>query len=211
MIIFDKVMNQNMMEVIPKLKGIQRDFYLGGGTALALQLGHRVSVDLDFFSATEFDTEKIIQFLNLSHIHSSYKNTIHCTIDNVPITFRYYNIPLIEQKIIWHDLSLAHVNDVIAEKFKTVSQRGAKKDFCDLYASFQLYCSIEEGCRFFMDRFKDTGLNFYAALKSLTYFDDADHDPDPIWFDVDFSTRWNDIKMYFTENVRVFERHLIRL
>ena len=207
--IFEQVVTQNMIDIFPLLTTLKDDFYLGGGTALALQIGHRQSIDLDFFSLNEFDTEEITTTLNPTIIESTYKNTLHCSINNVRLTFLYYPVALVYPTIKWRELKIAHANDVIAEKFKTVSQRGAKKDFCDLYAVFQNYLTIEQGCKIFIHRFSTTGINFYAVLKSLTSFTDADQDPEPLWSNVKYSTKWDDIKTFFTKYARDFAKHLI--
>jgi hypothetical protein len=101
------------------------------------------------------------------------------------------------------------LKDVVAEKFKTISQRGAKKDFCDLYAVFQEHVTIQEGCQLFLKRFQDTGINVYAVLKSLTYFVDADNDPDPIWLTQKYSTDWGTVKDFFIQNARLLKQYLI--
>ncbi len=209
MSIITNAITTEMKELLPELDTLKNQFYLAGGTALALQIGHRLSVDLDFFSTVEFDPEEILKKLKPSAIISIHKNTLHCILNNVRLTFLYYPLPLVYQTIVWNQISLAHFNDITAEKFKTVSQRGAKKDFCDLYAVFQTRMTIESGCRFFQERFKNSGINFYSVLKSLTYFIDAENDPEPVWLEVPYATEWLKIKTFFIGNAETFKKFLI--
>ena len=206
---FESVIADNIHSLLPDLEKPAKSFYLAGGTALALQLGHRKAIDLDFFSMDKFDSEDLINLIKPKKIVESRKNTLHCHHQGVRLSFLYYPIPLISPLIYWHHLAVAHAKDILAKKFKTVSQRGAKKDFCDLYALFFERYTIKEGCSFFLQRFNNTGINNYSVLKSLTYFNDADHEPDPIWITDDYSTEWENIKQFFVSNIKLFKKYLL--
>lgn len=206
---FNTVVTGSIHKILPKLVTPAMNFYLAGGTGLALQLGHRQSVDLDFFSWDKFIPEDLVNQIQPEKIIDLRENTLHCIYKDVRLTFLYYPIPLIESQLNWQNLSVAHVKDILAEKFKTVSQRGSKKDFCDLYAIFFKRYTIKEGCSFFLQRFNNSGINNYTVLKSLTYFNDANHDPDPIWITEDYSTEWDDIKQFFIFNIKLFKKHLL--
>ncbi len=121
MSIFTNAITPEMKELLPELDILKNQFYLTGGTALALQIGHRLSVDLNFFSTVEFDPEEILKKLRPSEISSIHKNTLHCVLNNVRLTFLYYPLPLVYPTIEWNQISLAHFNDITAEKFPSRS------------------------------------------------------------------------------------------
>jgi hypothetical protein len=207
--IFEHVIDQSIRSVLPQLGQYINSFYLGGGTGLALQIGHRKSEDMDFFSTSEFDENLLVNNIKGFQPIQQYRGTVHGVLNGVRLSFLYYPVALIKETCQWAGIKIASVPDLIGEKFKTVSQRGAKKDFCDLYAGFKSGISIPQGCLYFRQRFENTGIQFYSVLKGLIYFDDAESDPDPIWLQADFSTDWENIKDFFKDNIQIFEKELI--
>ena len=207
--IFDNVIDHPIRSVLPTLGRYIDSFYLGGGTGLALQIGHRKSEDLDFFTTQSFDENlpacEIAGFQTIQQ----YRGTVHGVLYGVRVSFLYYPVSLIKETYQWEGIKIASIPDLIGEKFKTVAQRGAKKDFCDLYAAFKSGISIQQGCKYVKQRFRDTGIQLYSILKGLTYFEDAESDPEPVWLQPDFSTDWNDIKSFFIKNIKEFGKELI--
>ncbi len=121
--------------------------------------------------------------------------------------FFYYDIPLIYEQIIFEDLPVADWRDIIAEKFKTVSQMGSKKDFYDIFSVIRMKkLTIEQSITTFKKRFENTGLNFYHVLRSLTYFEDADEDPTPNMLEK-YNFPWEEVKSFFIMNIKEFEKH----
>lgn len=204
----EAAITQNMKELLSEMEFISSSFYLGGGTGLALQFGHRQSDDLDFFTTEEFNPDHIMEKLRADTVTTIESNSLHCVKNGVPLSFIRYTVPLVYEPILWQGARIADNRDLIAEKFKTVAQRGAKKDFCDIYAASKLN-SIPECAKYFLERFQKTALDPYAVLKGLTYFIDADHDPDPVWLDVPYSTDWDEIKGFFTEHIHRFHTVLV--
>ncbi len=187
------------------------DFYLGGGTGLSLQLGHRRSIDLDFFTIKHFKPEKISIYLQ--HKYKNYKEnsvftrTLHCEINNVKVSFLYYEVPLRFKKIKFKKIFVADWRDILAEKFKTLSQRGSRKDFYDIYFSFKLKkISIKDGIKILKKRFEGYNINYFHILKSLVYFDDAEIEPE---LDTLIPVKWNEVKEFFIKNLKEFEKYLI--
>ncbi|MBI5379816.1 MAG: nucleotidyl transferase AbiEii/AbiGii toxin family protein [Nitrospirae bacterium] len=183
-------------------------FYLAGGTGLALQIGHRISEDLDFFRATPFDTERMVGPLRdqADRFESllQEQNTLVVLINGIRLGFFQYEVPLRYPFARWQDIPAADWRDILAEKFKTVSQRGSKKDFYDLYEILSRHLVIQEAVRIFKSRFAGTGVNFYHVLRSLTYFEDAEGDPEPRLIARDY--QWNDVKQFFIEHIHDFEQ-----
>lgn len=169
-----------VLDKISKLDIINK-FYLTGGTALALQIGHRESEDLDFFSETTFEPELIQRELetigSLESVEIS-KGTLNCFVDNVKLQFLYYPYPTLEPKVEWGNISISSKLDIACTKLITISARGSKKDFVDMY-----FLLGEYNLSFLLAKLKEkypkTDYNETHILKSLLYFLDADHQPGP--------------------------------
>jgi len=177
---FENVVSPKAIELIEGIFDEISGFYLAGGTGLALQMGHRISQDLDFFSAEAFDAVRIKELISPEKIGLLREKSLHCVKEGVRLSFLFYDIPLCYHTHMWRGIRIASWQDIVAEKLKAISQRGSKKGFYDLYATIVLKSNIEEAGSFFMKRFKNTGINLYHVLKSIVYFEDADKEPDPI-------------------------------
>lgn len=206
---FEKVLPKNAIWVINNLSQTLNEFYLSGGTGLALQIGHRKSLDLDFLTTEIFNTEILLEKIRPEKILLVREGTIHCELNKVKLSFLFYSQPLIYEPIIWRNIKIADYKDITAEKFKSISQRGRKKDFYDLYAVLQLKLSIEEACNAFKARFASSGINFYFVLKSLVYFEDAEEEPQPILLLKGREWEWKNVKKFFEKNIRNFEKFLL--
>ncbi len=129
-------------------------------------------------------------------------------IKGLRISFLYYNVPLIHPPLSWHGIKIAHCKDIVAEKIKAISQRGSKKDFIDLYAVVKMRYPINKVCKFFKMRFDATDINFYHVLKSLIFFEDAEQEPSPSMFLSGEDWKWETIKSFFINNIKLFEKEL---
>ncbi len=132
---------QTLLErVSPIIAG--EDFYLAGGSGLALQIGHWVSEDLDLFRESSFNPEALLRKLRdaASKVEATLaeKDTLVTIVDDVRLSFFAYAIPLLYPTIPFKGFRVADWRDIMAEKFKTLAQRGSKKDFYDLYAVLHL-------------------------------------------------------------------------
>lgn len=206
---FEEVLESQARNVVQRLAPLLSDFYLAGGTAFALQMGHRRSLDFDFFSPEPFDTENLITQLSGATLLSAQRGTLHVDVEGVKFSFLYYSEPLLFPCLHWRGIRVADWKDILPEKFKTLSQRGAKKDFYDLYAAIQLRVSIEEACRLFVQRFSRKRINLYHLLKSLLFFEDADTDPPPSLLKEGKEWEWDQIKSFFVEQIQTFEKTLL--
>ena len=142
---FIQIMNQLFFNILPDeqkkvyeiLKGKEwiNSYYLAGGTGLALQLGHRLSKDFDFFSPLDFSTPELVQMLNeLGEFqkHSEDINTLHGSLNGTRLSFIGFKYPVIQDKINDHAIRIAGLGDIAAMKLSAVLSRGIKKDFIDL-------------------------------------------------------------------------------
>ena len=207
---FQEVLSEKTQDLINKISGQVSSFYLAGGTGLALQLGHRLSEDLDLFSEESFDTEEIKAVIAPEKVISLRPQTLHCVKDGIRLSFLFYDVPLCYPLQIWRGLHVAAWQDIVAEKIKTVSQRGSKKDFWDVYSVIALRSSIDEVGGLFLKRFKGTGINLYHVVKSMVYFEDADKEPEPILLPNGKKSDWEKIKQFFEANIKVLEAALIK-
>jgi hypothetical protein len=173
-------------------------FYLAGGTALALQIGHRQSIDFDFFTEFDFPNDKIIEnLLRLGNFNlfSEERNTLHGELNNIKISFLGYKYPLLRPPDNFYSLKIACVFDIAMMKLSAISGGGTKKDFIDLYYILRSY-TIEMLISEYHNKFGTSVSNGYHLLKSMAYFDDAENDPMPIMKE---KIDWNEIKKHIIE------------
>jgi len=171
---------RSVLELLGELDFI-KDFYLAGGTALALQLGHRKSIDLDFFCESGFSNEELKKELNkISKIKiiSEDKGTLHIVINKVKISFLHYPYKLIFKKYNYKNIYLANLRDISCMKLSAISNRGSKKDFIDLYFILQKI-DLKKILNLFNKKYKNINYNRQHILKSLVFFTEADQDADP--------------------------------
>jgi len=157
-------------------------FYLAGGTSLALQLGHRQSEDLDFFTQSELLPARIterMQHLGTLSVSQDEPQTIHAVLNDVKVSFLSYPYPLYFPLLELDGRLLADERDIAAMKLSAIAGRGAKKDFIDVFFLLQKY-SLETMLGFFETMFAKQQYNRLHVIKSLIYFNDAEPDPDPI-------------------------------
>lgn len=181
------------LELLKRLSG--KDFLaesrLVGGTALALQYGHRMSVDLDFFGKIETDNIDIKEQLQdvgkLSVIKES-RNINVFVIDGVKVDFINYPYQWIDEAVVDETVLLASPRDIAAMKVNAIEGRGSKKDFIDLYFLLQHY-SIQDILGFYAKKYPEYSI--FRALMSLTYFEDAESQFMPQMFT---NVSWEDIK-----------------
>src|SRR3990167_404937 len=149
------------------------DFYLVGGTALALHIGHRESIDLDFFSSQDFSLEKLkreISAIGRYRLTNEEEGTLDGTLDDVKLTCIRYDYPLLFPLVEWNGAQLADERDIACMKIDAVSSRGSKKDFIDIYFLLEKY-SLAELLSFFGEKYSHIEYNRLHLLKSLAYFD----------------------------------------
>lgn len=157
------------------------DFYLAGGTGLALSLGHRESIDLDWFCERDFSGKKMKDGLSVLGdfvVESEDEGTLHGTLDQVKITFLRYPYEVLFPLLDFEGAKVADERDIAAMKMDAVSSRGSKKDFIDLYFLLEKY-SLGELFEFFEKKFAHLKYNKLHILKSLTFFEDAQDEPMP--------------------------------
>lgn len=193
-----ETINSAVEDVLRALHGlaIVERAYLAGGTGLALQLGHRRSVDLDFFLEQPFDEENLLQsFQSMPDVTvlSRAPQTLHLTIQGVKVSFLGYHYPLLLPPARFEETLVGNSRDIACRKITALSSRGTKRDFIDLYTACQRY-SLREIFGFFARKYARTKYSRLHLLKSLTYFADAEKDPMPHML---IPLEWNSVKRFF--------------
>jgi len=189
----------------------ESSWYLAGGTALALQAGHRQSVDLDFFvtSATPDMSvlETDLQATGKWETTSTARGTLYGLFDNAKVSFIAYPFftPACDF-ILNGNVRILDARDIAVMKVIAISQRGRKRDFVDLY----WYAKNKEPLEQIMSRvptqYPNQKHNFPHFFKSLTYFVDAEEDSTPELY---FEASWEEIKKFFQTEVPILARRLI--
>lgn len=182
-----------LLELLRKIMSSElfKNFNLVGGTSLALQIGHRFSIDIDMFGNSEIDefefTEELSTFGNVVVLKKS-KNIIILSVDGIKVDFVNYKYPLLEEITTIENIRLVSDKDIAAMKLNAIAGRGSRKDFIDLYFLLKKY-SLKELLSFYNSKYSD-GSEF-MVLKSLTYFEDAETEEIPVMFE---PINWNKIK-----------------
>ena len=175
---------------------------LVGGTALALQYGHRQSVDLDMFGPVQFDSLEIRGILNQIGKLTVIKETSNIKVyllDGIKVDFVNYSYPWIDDVVEEGGIRLASDKDIAAMKIGAIEGRGSKKDFIDLYFLLKHY-TLQEILDFYCRKYPENSV--FRAILSLAYFDDADAQMMPVMFT---DNSWEEIKTYVADVVKKFE------
>ncbi len=198
-----QTLEKNTERVLEKVarSGIPKDFYLAGGTALALELGHRKSEDLDWFSAKPFSSEGIkrkLSDLGKFTLSGEDSGTIHGVLDGVKISFLEYGYEMLYPFVDFGNTNLADERDIAAMKIDAVSSRGSKKDFVDIYFLLKKY-SMSDLIGFFEQKYKSIQFNKLHILKSMVFFSDAETEPMPVMIQ---RGDWKEMKQAIREEVK---------
>lgn len=175
----------NTLELLRSLmqKKYLNSFVLVGGTALALQLGNRESIDLDMFSTADFSANEVLSSLLNDYqivVNNQLTQKLISTINQVKVDFIKFHYPFIRPFVVIENIRMASVEDIAAMKLDAITGRGSKKDFYDLYFLLQQF-SIDDLFSFYIEKYPHQ--TTFHVIRSLTYFEDAEIQPNPIVFD----------------------------
>ena len=172
-----EAIEQDTLELLIKLQqdDILKNFSLAGGTALALQIGHRTSDDLDLFTQQDFNTNQLLEYLESSYnfiLYYSARNTLKGVIGNVNLDFIAHKYPLAGNSITAGVIRLLSIEDIAAMKLNVIAADGTRaKDFIDIYFILKRF-NLSQILGFYSTKY--TKRNQFHILKSLSYFDDID-------------------------------------
>lgn len=200
-----EAIDENMLN-LTKSMGFLKDFsfYLSGGTGLSLQIGHRKSFDMDFFTPKEFSPDELSTTIKTYKItiegEMRRQGSLHCILEGVKTSFIFYDALLLFPTERFNSIEIADWRDIVVEKLRTVGDRGQKKDFYDLYFGVQML-GINTIVNLAYKKF-GRRVNYFHLLKGIIYFEDADKNPAPLLFK---SVPWTDVKNFFLMSVKEFE------
>lgn len=169
-----------LIQELQKLADL-KEFYLVGGTALALQLNHRNSIDIDLFSQNAFQNEKVINHI-VSHgfefdVKFNFENTIIGFIRKVKVDFIRHGYPFVKPPITEEGITFLSMEDIAAMKLNAISNSGKRlKDFIDVYFLLHQF-SLSQMIEFYTIKYPN--FNPLIPLKAINYFDDIDPAIDP--------------------------------
>ena len=192
------ILDKKRIGLLKKLGFIEKyGFYLAGGTALALQIGHRDSLDFDFYTEKKFDSQKLREefdkrFEKVQEIYIA-EGTLGLEVDGIGVSFFKYPYPLIGPLEKMESICLASKEDIAAMKIIAISQRGKRRDFIDIY-----FLLTEFGLKKIIEFIKEKYpmFNIYVGLQGLVYFKDADEDPEKGRFRLLKEVQWEGMKDY---------------
>jgi hypothetical protein len=189
-----------LLELLKKLmkEELFKQFFLVGGTALSLQIGHRNSIDIDLFGNSEINQilfiDKLKEFGEVV-VTQSTKNILITKINGIKVDFVNYKYPILSEPLITDNIRMLTSIDIAAMKLNAIAGRGSKKDFIDLFFLLKKF-TLEEMLNFYLTKYSDGSL--FMVQKSLAYFDDANEELNPKMFS-DFN--WETCKQKIIEEV----------
>jgi hypothetical protein len=179
---------------------------MAGETALTLQIGHRTSLDFDFYTEKKFNSRKLREefdkrFKKVQEIYIE-ENTLGLSVDDVGISFFRYPYKLIFPLKEIEGVKLASIEDIGAMKIISIAQRGRRRDFIDIYFLIK-EISLKEIIEFVKKKYPM--FNIYVGLQGLIYFKDADEDPEKGRFKLLKKVKWPEVKKFIIKEVNKFK------
>lgn len=178
-----------------------QQFNLVGGTSLSLQIGHRMSIDLDLFSYQPYESQRLItalQSIGRLEILVDKPPFLQVRLDDVKLDFLTYPYEFVQEFVEMEGVRLVPIQHIALMKLLAVARRGVKKDFIDLYfllEKFEMAAIIQ------LFQQKMPQIDLFHIFKSLTYFVDAELDADPKLF---VKMTWKAMKKSITKKVTAF-------
>jgi hypothetical protein len=205
---FEKALERDAADSLALLgsTGLLRSAYLAGGTAAALHLGHRISVDFDFFTPAEFsprDYATQLAKIGAFNEETAEKGTITGKFQGVRFSLFLYEYPLLFETEEFKSLRIADIRDISAMKVDAIAGRGAKRDFIDLYFICRSGYGLKEILGYYDKKYGTLASNRIHIYKSLVYFDDAEQDSMPHML---AEGSWDIVKEYFRSEIKNLTR-----
>lgn len=179
MLMHYEALDEKRRKLLPTLGAFKEDFYLAGGTALALQIGHRVSVDFDFFIERDFDAEELYErvqkvFGEVVRTQESHNTLAVIVEDDVRISFMTYRYPLLDVLVETEYLRLASLSDIGCMKLGAIVSRSELKDYTDIFFILKKFSLTELLIKLSK---KIPSLDQNLVLKAIVSFDDVSMEP----------------------------------
>jgi hypothetical protein len=174
-----EILTKEQIELLPLIKVFSKHFYLVGGTALALHLGHRRSIDFDLFNARPLNRKRLRDTIEnknfrIEKILKQSEDEFTLISNHVKLTFFYYPFDIPHNIYFEHIITLPDILDLAAMKAYALGKRAKWKDYVDLYVILKDYFSLQDISKRATELFSDL---FSEKLfrQQLCYFKDIDH------------------------------------
>jgi hypothetical protein len=193
-----------LLKTLMELEAL-KPFALVGGTNLSLRFGHRISDDLDIFANEAYESDDVVRplldlFPGEINIVEQRAHTLLLYIQTVKVDIVLHRYPYLQPIETVEGIRLASVPDIIAMKLNAITRRSTKKDFYDIAELLDHY-TLQEMLQFFTDKYTATDIGF--VVRSLTYFEGAEHSKDAILLK---KLTWNQVKQKIQQAVQDFWR-----
>lgn len=188
-------------------KGLSTPFYLGGGTAVALHLRHRLSIDLDFYCPEHFDVAVLDARLHDFEVYRRERlseDTLLGALEDLRISFFWYRYQLMEEPVIALSTRILRLPDLAAMKIEAIAQRNTKRDFIDLYfMAHEADITPQKAIEYHRAKFAGLNINQTHLILSLGYFEEADDDIMPKMLK---PVAWEEVKRYFARESQMLAK-----
>lgn len=211
--IYWEILNKTQKEVLPKLSFLgEIKAYLAGGTALALQIGHRTSIDFDFYTPKHFKKGTLIKLIKKSSPELKIKilrdtdDTFEAVLNSrVRLSLFYYFYKLFKKTVKVEEVDIVGLEDIAAMKLIAISQRGKRRDFIDFYYLLKIF-DLRQIMKTTENKYPD--FDIYNGLRGLLYFKDADEDLEINRIKIfDKKLSWKKVKKEIEKSVRQFNKN----
>ncbi|MCO5254568.1 MAG: nucleotidyl transferase AbiEii/AbiGii toxin family protein [Bacteroidetes bacterium] len=189
---YKDILDKNQLELLPLIKEFKRTFYLVGGTAIALQIGHRRSIDFDLFRDKPLNHKLIIDKIK-SHqytplITRRVEEQINLVINNVKLTFFQYPFEINKTEGLDDIILMPALIDLAAMKAYALGRRSKWKDYVDLYFIITKYFSVSVISKRATEIFE--GLFSEKQFRAqLCFFEDIDYTEEVIYMGKEISQK----------------------
>lgn len=188
-----------------------QDFYLAGGTALALQIGHRISEDLDWFSQsqnlqTPTRTQIISKFKSRDdfEVVSEQDGMLFTRLADTDVSFIYQQHSLLEPTVEYQSVELASPKEIGLMKLAAINSRGTRRDFVDIYCLREVI-NLDQLLELVPGKYPDRPNFLAVTARALSYFEDAEQQPMPQML---VDVQWKDVRSYCEDAARRLGRRL---
>jgi len=175
---YPKVISSNQQSLLGLIQQFADTFYLAGGTAIALQVGHRRSLDFDLFSEKELDADVLINTIiaksySIDHIFHKSSDELTLAVHSVRLSFVFYPFPI--QYPVWFPeiIAMPDLLTLAAMKAYALGRRAKWKDYVDLYVLLQQYVTFQQVIHQAQSIFRGV-FNERLLREQMCYFDDID-------------------------------------
>src|SRR3989344_2078389 len=213
LVFYPNILNQKQVKTLAPLSFLEKlGFYLAGGTALALQIGHRTSLDFDFynpkhFSAPDLYSEIQKNFKEKAKKISQQKDTLFCNVNGVDLSFFWYQYSHITRPVTYQCITLASLEDIAAMKLVAAGHRPAKRDYIDIFYLLKKF-SLEEIFTFAHKKYAN--FNSYLSQRALAYFEDLEDPKQRSHKVLDPNFSWPEAKKKIFAEVKKYQLSLLK-